>query len=560
MKHRHLWTLLIATICSALVLSACAKRAEPTRAQRTGQTVRETVVVEKQVTKAVKRGVVEREVERQIRVTATPAPTALPSSEPVYGGESLPNDEPYDSTFFEHEGVNPFIDTEDDHLSTFAMDVDTASYSIARRYVNEGHLPPKDAVRVEEFVNYFDLAYPGPRERDGAFAVHLEGAPSPFGGENYHLVQVGIQGRRIHVEDRKDAVLIFVIDVSGSMSRENRLELVKRSLLYLVDQLFPTDKVGIVAYGSRAYTLLRPTYASDKTRILDAIDTLNAGGSTYAEAGLREGYRMAHRAFESGAINRVILCSDGVANVGRTGPGAILETIRDYTEQGITLSTVGVGLGNYNDVLLEELADKGNGNYAYVDTIDEARRVFVDNLTGTLQVIAVDSKIQVDFNPEVVARYRLLGYENRDVADQDFRNDAVDAGEVGAGHSVTALYEVKFHKDVRLDRDIDRALVVRIRYQDPDIGYVHEVARGFWTDEFYGDWRHASPSFLLTAAVAEYAEILRDSYWAREGSLDDVLYLAQIAGGELGEDEVIGADVSEFIGLVERADRLASRG
>jgi Ca-activated chloride channel family protein len=552
-------------IISSLVFSACAaKKAAPTtaptarerqeatqpRATRVGRehkevekTVKETVVVEKEVTKVVER-------ESHPRLTATPAPmaTAMPA---------LPNDEQVDNTYFEHEGVNPFVDTEDDHLSTFAMDVDTASYTVARRYVNEGHLPPKEAVRVEEFVNYFDLAYPGPREGDGAFAIHLEGAPSPFGGENYYLMQVGIQGRRIHVEDRKDAVLIFVIDVSGSMARQNRLGLVKRSLLYLVDELRPTDKVGIIAYGSRAHTVLRPTYASDKMRILNAIESLNAGGSTYAEAGLRKGYEMAHRAFEDGAINRVILCSDGVANVGRTGPEAILEVIRDYTEQGITLSTVGVGMGNYNDVLLEQLADKGNGNYAYVDTIEEAKRIFVENLTSTLQVIAKDAKIQVDFNPEVVSRYRLLGYENRDVADQDFRNDDVDAGEVGAGHSVTALYEVKFHKNVDLDRVSERALVVRVRYQDPDSDYVHEVARDFWPDEFEADWMHTSPSFLLTAAVAEYAEILRESYWARDGSLDDVLWLARLAGDEFQEDESIGSDVNEFIWLVDRANQMS---
>jgi len=561
MKHKYLWTLFVVAIIGSLVFGACAKTGEPTRAP--AQEERQVVVkpkatrgveVHKEVTK-----VVEKEVERQVRMTATPAPTNVPVV-PVYGGETLPNDKSLDSMFFEHEGVNPFIDTEDDHLSTFAMDVDTASYTIARRYLKEGYLPPEDAVRVEEFINYFDLAYPGPAEGQGAFAIHLEGAPSPFGGENYYLLQIGVQGRRIHAEDRKDAVLTFVIDVSGSMDRENRLGLVKRSLLLLVNELRPTDKVGIVAYGSHAYAVLRPTRAADKLRILDAIDTLRPGGSTYAEAGLREGYKMAYRAFEKGAINRVILCSDGVANVGRTGAESILEVIADYAERGITLSAVGFGLGNYNDVLMEDLADQGNGNYAYVDAVEEANRVFVENLTGTLQVIARDAKIQVDFDPEVVGRYRLLGYENRDVADEDFRNDDVDAGEVGAGHSVTALYEIKFHKGVKLDDGFGRALTVQVRYQDPDSDYVHEVAREFWPDEFNADWMHTSPSFLLTAAVAEYAEILRGSYWARESSLEDVLYLARMAGGELGEDEIIGADVSEFISLVERAGGLAREG
>jgi Ca-activated chloride channel family protein len=555
------WMIFVILLIGMIAFGACAPRA----AKQTQEAERqnEPVIVEVQPTRAVETQkevqVVEKEVEHQVRMTATPPPAATPVPVvPVYGGETLPNDEPFDSMFFEHEGVNPFIDTEDDSLSTFAMDVDTASYTIARRYVVEGHLPPPDAVRVEEFINYFDLAYPDPADGQGAFAIHLEGAPSPFGGEHYSLLQIGIQGRRVHAEDRKDAVLIFVIDTSGSMKRENRLGIVQRALRMLVEELRPTDKVGIVAYGSRAYVVLDPVRADQKRKILRAIDRLRAGGSTYAEEGLYEGYQMAYRAFEEAKINRVVLCSDGVANVGRTGADGILETIADYAARGITLSTVGFGMGNYNDVLMENLADQGDGNYAYVDTLDEAERIFVDHLEGTLQVIARDAKIQVDFNPEVVSRYRLLGYENRDVADEDFRNDDVDAGEVGAGHSVTALYEVKFHKGMA--EGIERALTVRVRYQDPDTGYVHEVAREFWTDEFEGDWQHTSPAFLLTAAVAEYAEILRDSYWAREGSLEDVLWLARMAGDELEEDEVIGTDVSEFIWLVERAERLARRG
>jgi Ca-activated chloride channel family protein len=484
------------------------------------------------------------------------APTSAVPVVPVYGGETLPNDEPYDSMFFEHYGVNPFIDTEDDHLSTFAMDVDTASYTIARRYVNEGHLPPKDAIRVEEFVNYFDQEYPDPEEGEGAFAIHLEGAPSPFGGERYYLLRVGIQGRRIHAEDRKDAVLTFVIDVSGSMDRENRLGLVKRALRLLVEELRPTDRVGIVVYGSKARKVLEPTSAEHANKILPAIDALHPGGSTYAEDGLRQGYKMAYRAFEEGAINRVILCSDGVANVGRTGAESILEEIADYAERGITLSTVGFGLGNYNDVLMEKLADQGNGNYAYVDTLDEAKRIFVENLTGTLQVIAKDAKIQVDFNPEVVSRYRLLGYENRAVADDDFRNDDVDAGEVGAGHSVTALYEIKFHKGTDGAEAMGRALTVHIRYEDPDTGDVQEVAREFWSDDFRASFEETSARFQLTAAVAEYAEILRESYWAQDGSLQAVRTLAQRIGAALADDP----DVAEFVLLVSRANQLASDG
>jgi Ca-activated chloride channel family protein len=530
--------LIVVGVIGALALGACMPKRQPTQIKEQ-VAVRETVVVHKEV--EVTRMV---EVEKMVQATAVL----------VYGGETLPNDEPFDSMFFEHYGVNPFIDTEDDHLSTFAMDVDTASYTIARRYVNEGHLPPKDAIRVEEFVNYFDQAYPGPVEGEGAFAIHLEGAPSPFGEERYYLLRVGIQGREVHAEDRKDAVLTFVIDVSGSMNRENRLGLVKRALRLLVDELGPRDKVGIVVYGSQARTVLDPTSAAHREEILSAIDRLRPSGSTFAEAGLREGYRMANRAFEHGAINRVILCSDGVANVGRTGAESILRVIGEYADEGITLSTVGFGLGNYNDVLMEQLADKGNGNYAYVDTLDEARRIFVENLTGTLQVIARDSKIQVEFDPEVVSRYRLLGYENRAVADEDFRNDDVDAGEVGAGHSVTALYEIKFHKEA--DGAGGHALTVRIRYEDPDTGDIHEVARDMWRDDIRASFQETSSRFQLAAAVAEYAEILRESYWAQEGDLEAVLSVAQRAGAALADD----SDVSEFVWLVSQANRLANRG
>jgi Ca-activated chloride channel family protein len=555
----------VTALIGTVALGACAPRAATLETrQRAPVAVRETVVVAKEVE-------LEHSVSRQEAVplpTPSPAPTAgtVPVV-PVYGGETLPNDDPFDSMFFEHYGVNPFIDTDDDPLSTFAMDVDTASYAIARRYLSEGHLPPQDAVRVEEFVNYFEQDYPAPGAGEGAFAIHLEGAPSPFrppstSGTPYYLLQVGIQGRRIEAADRKDAVLVFVIDVSGSMEREDRLGLVKRALLLLVNELRPSDRVGIVAYGSQAYTVLRPTAAEDKLRILDAIDGLRTGGSTYAEAGLREGYEMAYRAFEPGAINRVILCSDGVANVGHTGAESILATIEDYAARGITLSAVGFGMGNYNDVLMEKLADQGNGNYAYVDTIEEARRVFVENLTGTLQVIAQDSKIQVEFDPQVISRYRLLGYENRDVADEDFRNDEVDAGEVGAGHSVTALYEVKFYPQNGPQEAARRALTVRVRYQDPDAEDepAHEIARELWSDELGLEFDRASARFQLTAAVAEYAEILRGSYWTREDSLEDVLAVARLASARLDDGAALSREAGEFIALVEQAERLARKG
>ncbi|MGH2542061.1 MAG: vWA domain-containing protein, partial [Ardenticatenaceae bacterium] len=464
------------------------------------------------------------------------------------GGSATVNDAPYDATFFKHYGVNPFIDTEDDHFSTFAMDVDTASYAVARRFIQDGFLPDPDSVRVEEFINFFDQGYHAPEE--DAFAIHIDGAPSPFSESNHWLMRVGLQGRTIEAEERKDASLIFVIDVSGSMARENRLGLVQRSLHLLLDKLRPADEVGIVVYGSSGRVLLEPTSLEDIENIREAIDALRPDGSTNASEGLLLGYEMAIQTVEPGRITRVLLLSDGVANVGNTGSDSILRTIRQYVDEGVYLSTVGFGMGNFNDILMEQLANDGNGHYAYVDTLNEANRVFVENLTGTLQVIAQDSKIQVDFNPEVVSRWRLLGYENRDVADRDFRNDLVDAGEVGAGHSVTALYELKLHEGAEGSLG-----TVFVRYEDPDTFKVTELSREMSVEELALEFEEANPRLQLAAVVAEYAEILRESFWAKESSLTSVAEMAHQVMETLPED----ADVAEFVQLVDEAKQIVAK-
>ena len=462
------------------------------------------------------------------------------------GGSATVNDAAYDLTFFKHYGVNPFIDTEDDHFSTFAVDVDTASYTVTRKFVTDGNLPDPDSVRVEEFVNYFDYEYERPSE--DAFAIHMEGSPSPFGGENHWLMRVGLQGKDIAAESRKDATLIFTIDVSGSMEREDRLELVKKSLRLLVDELRPTDEVGIVIYGSSGQVLLEPTSGEDKDEIKDAIDELRPGGSTFVADGLRLAYKMAVDNVEEGRITRVIVLSDGVGNVGDTGSESILRQVQEHVDRGVTLTTVGFGMGNYNDVLMEQLANDGDGTYHYVDELSEARRIFVEDLTGTLQVIARDAKVQVDFNPEVVSRYRLLGYENRRVADEQFRDDTVDAGEIGADHSVTALYELKLHDNADGD-DADGILgTVFVRYQDPDSSEVLEISRTLQHSELSAGFEDASPRFQLAAVVAEYAEILRESYWAQDGNLEDVVAQARRVQGLLPR----GSDVTEFADLTQR--------
>ena len=462
---------------------------------------------------------------------------------PAHGGTTPPNAEPYDAVFFENYGVNPFVDTEDDHLSTFAVDVDSASYTIARKYLHDGNVPPDKAIRTEEFINYFDYGYRPPEKE--TFGIYIEGAPSKF-GKNCNLLKIGLKGRKVVPDQRKNAILTFVIDVSGSMQREDRLGLVKKSLRLLVDQLTENDKIGIAIYGSRGEVLMEHKGLNEKTEILLAIDRLVAAGSTFAEEGIRKGYELASKAYKEGYINRIILCSDGVANVGKTGADGILEVIKSYKEKGITLSSIGFGMGNFNDVLLEKLGDKGDGHYAYVDTIAEAKRIFVENLTGTLQVIAKDTKVQVDFNPEVARSYRLLGYENRDVADDKFRDDKEDGGEVGAGHSVTALYEVKFWPDKE-----GKLATVYIRYKKDETGEVEEVNREITKADFKESFDETSTNFRLAATVAEFAEILKKSYWAKGSDLGDVLTLAQ----EVLEEKKDDADIIELTDLISKAKK-----
>ncbi len=479
----------------------------------------------------------------QERISATRPADLLAPAAPKPGNESRYSGPTPEAMFFKNYGTNPMVDARDDQFSTFALDVDTGSYTITRNYIQNGSLPPADSVRVEEFVNYFGQGYSYPSKRQ-VFNISIDGAPSPFTEtERYHMLRIGIQGYDIPKSERKDVSLTFVIDVSGSMNRENRLELVKESLAMLVSQLDERDRVSIVAYGSDARVVLEPTPGDNQRTILRAIDRLQPEGATNAEAGMRLGYQMADEAFNPNGINRVILCSDGVANVGDTSPESIWDQVKRYAGKEITLAAIGFGMGNYNDVLMEQLADNGNGFYAYVDDIDEASRLFIDRLTSTLQTIALDAKAQVDFNPEVVARYRLVGYENRDIADEDFRGDSVDAGEIGAGHSVTALYEIKLHPEVT-----GRIATVQLRWQDPDTRRVTEISETFDTRDLEERFEDADPYFQWAVVVAEYAEILRDSYWASENSLNDVLREAERISRYPEET----LDPREFVDLIRK--------
>ncbi|MEM7112302.1 MAG: von Willebrand factor type A domain-containing protein [Chloroflexota bacterium] len=458
-----------------------------------------------------------------------PAPTAVP--------------ERPDDRFFEDYGVNPFILTSVDNLSTFALDVDTASYSISRRYLQDGQLPPANAVRVEEFVNSFEQGYSTPP--DAAFAVYADGAPSPYHNDGTHFLRFGVKGFEVAEEERPSANLTFVIDVSGSMSGD-RLALVKESLNVLVDRMRRDDVLSIVVYGSDARVVLPPTRGSERAEILTAVYSLGTEGSTNLEAGLLLGYDQANRAYMPNGINRVILASDGVANVGDTGPNSLSAKIRSYADAGIQLTTLGVGIGDFNDTMMEQLADQGDGNYAYIDTLEEAEEIFIDKLMSTLQTIAIDAKIQVAFDSNVVERYRLVGYENRAVADEDFRNNDVDAGEIGAGHSVAAIYAVQFVPGAQ-----GRIATVNLRWQDPDSRQVREISGDFGTDNLAASFDDAPLYHQLAVVVSQTAEILRESYWADGVTWDDLRIRSERLAAQLGMPEV-----QEFAELVAEASRL----
>ncbi|UCC44308.1 MAG: von Willebrand factor type A domain-containing protein [Candidatus Zixiibacteriota bacterium] len=412
---------------------------------------------------------------------------------------------PYPSDmFFQDYGTNDFIQTSMDRYSTFAIDVDDAAYSVVRQYLREGNLPPRDAVRVEEFVNRFDYGYNPPSHEK--FRIFTELAPSPF-DNGITLFKIGIKGREISRQERKPLNLTFVIDVSGSMGRGNRLELVKSSLLDLVAQLDGNDRIGIVAYGSNAYCVLEPISVDRKREIIHRIRSLSPGGSTYAEAGLRLGYEMANRQYVSGHDNVMILCSDGVANVGRTSADGIMAEVQRRAHKGITLSCFGFGMGNYNDVLLEQLAQRGNGRYAYINDMAEARRQFVDGFMGNIQVLGRDVKVQVDFNPSVVSSYRLLGYENRDVADHRFRDNNQDGGEVGAGHEITALYALRLTSK----RHHGEVGSVFVRWTDSDLAEVGEAKRTVNLGSMSRAFERSRPEFRLAWVAATFGEILKGS-------------------------------------------------
>ena len=481
---------------------------------------------------------------------------------PQPGADIAHNTEDYPSI-----AENAFLSAKEDPLSTFSIDVDTASYANVRRFLTGGMLPPPDAVRIEELINYFSYDYAQPDD-EHPFAVHLEMAACPWESE-HRLLRVGLKGREIDLAKRPPSNLVFLIDVSGSMNQPNKLPLVKSALSLMVDQLTENDRVSMVVYAGASGLVLPPTTGDHGAAIRNAIENLSAGGSTNGGAGIELAYSIAVQNFVQGGTNRVILATDGDWNVGVTNQGDLVRLIEEKAKSGVFLSVLGFGMGNYKDGTLEQLADKGNGNYGYIDTLSEARKVLVEQMAGTLCTIAKDVKIQIEFNPARVAGYRLIGYENRLLAKEDFNDDKKDAGEIGAGHTVTALYEVvpagqpgpdgrppvdplKYQDSNTLTPAAENGelCTVKLRYKAPqsDTSTLMEVPLKDEHERF----DEASADFRFAASVAGYGMLLRRSEHAKGFTWDA---LSEIASGGLGADK--GGYRAEFIELVKRAKTLS---
>jgi Ca-activated chloride channel family protein len=530
------------TVAAALFLSACVKeRPSGGEIASNGRNVQYA----------------EPATERAVSADVAARPTGTPEYEEQNG-----NTEQYS-----HIDENPFLEAARAPLSTFSIDVDTASYSNTRRFLKDGQLPPKDAVRIEELINYFSYDYPQP-VGEAPFSVTAEISEAPWNPQ-HRLVHIGLQGKRIPMENMPPANLVFLLDVSGSMNDPLKLPLVKAAMRTLTEQLTSRDRVAMVVYAGSSGLVLPSTPGDRKGEILAAIDRLEAGGSTNGGEGIELAYKIAQENFIRGGSNRVILATDGDFNVGVTSEGDLVRLIEEKRQGGVFLSVLGFGTGNVKDSTMEKLADKGNGNYAYIDSLGEARKVLGEQIGGTLFTIAKDVKIQVEFNPRQVAAYRLIGYENRILRDRDFNDDTKDAGEIGAGHTVTALYEVvpfgqkfenpgvdplKYQEPVKPSEmaNSNEMMTVKLRYKEPsqDQSKLLSVSLA----DSRARLASASENFKFASAVAAFGMLLRDSKYKSNASYSEVLELARAS---------VGADPqgyrSEFVQLVETARDLSSR-
>ena len=493
----------------------------------------------------------------------------LPSSAPSEPGPDYYRDQGRDR--FGDFDPNPVKVVAEERVSTFSIDVDTASYGFVRASLNQGVLPQRNAVRTEELVNYFPYGYAPPASRETPFAVHVSVMPTPW-NDATRMMHIGIKG---YVPDRNAAPranLVFLIDSSGSMDAPNKLPLLVNSFKLLLGALAPDDTIAIVTYAGSAGVVLTPTPAAERERIVASLERLHAGGSTAGAEGIRQAYLLAEQHFVEGGVNRVILATDGDFNVGITDVEELESYIARKRASGVFLSVLGFGMGNYNDALMQRLAQNGNGNAAYIDTLSEARKVLVEEAASTLFPIAKDVKIQVEFNPAKVSEYRLIGYETRMLAREDFRNDKVDAGEIGIGHTVTAIYEVTpagsgaeriaplRYQRASPERSAgagtewsEELAFVRIRYKRPDAEESSEIARAVSSADEFESVAASPPDARFATAVAAFGQLLRGGRYTESFRYDDVIALAQGARG----DDRFGYR-AEFIGLVRLAESAAA--
>lgn len=467
---------------------------------------------------------------------------------------------------YNHFEDNPIKLVAEAPVSTFSIDVDTGSYSNIRRMINAGNLPREDAVRVEELINYFAYDYPLPGDKNQPFSVTTEVALTPWNPDS-RLLHIGIKGHDLAGGQLPAANLVFLVDVSGSMNSPDKLGLLKSALKLLSKQMRDKDKVSIVVYAGASGVVLEPVAANQSAKIAQALDSLSAGGSTNGAAGIQSAYQLAEQAFIKDGINRVILATDGDFNVGTVNFEALKDLVEEKRKTGISLTTLGFGSGNYNDHLMEQLADAGNGNYAYIDTLNEAQKVLVDEMSSTLNTIAKDVKIQLEFNPAVVAEYRLIGYENRVLNREDFNNDRVDAGDIGAGHTVTALYEIVLnsskhrsmdalrysrHKETEVSH-VDELAYLRLRYKQPDGSQSSLIEQQIKTSDIKDQLASSSDRFRFSASVAGFGQLLRGGKYTRDFTYDDVIKLAR---SSRGKDDY--GYRGEFISLVNLAGSLSA--
>ncbi|MBW9256008.1 MAG: VWA domain-containing protein [Candidatus Thiodiazotropha sp. (ex. Lucinisca nassula)] len=568
MKLRQLSLTLSAALLSAL-LAACGSAPEAERERITDSSVKRQ---QQTLNEAVQSPAPVHSTQQDQAEMAAQAPTRLSLTRQAYSKGKMaalpPLHRPTAGVDRERYGElaeNGIHSVVDRPVSTFSVDVDSGAYALVRRFLNQGRMPPSDLVRAEELINYFNYHYPYPDSAEHPFSLTTEVGPTPWNMATC-LVHIGIQGIATAADLRPAANLVFLVDVSGSMSDQNKLPLLKSAFKLLLQQLTAEDRVSLVVYAGASGVVLEPTAGDQRGKIVSALAQLEAGGSTHGSAGIQLAYEMAEQARIEGGINRVILATDGDFNVGTVDHRRLVEMIEQQRQRGISLTTLGFGQGNYNDHLMEQLADRGNGNYAYIDNINEARKVLVEELSATLETIAKDVKIEVEWNPALVAEYRLIGYENRLLAAEDFNNDKVDAGDIGAGHTVTALYEIALHESdgqrlsprryhsttAKSHEKGDELAFLRLRYKQPDQHRSQLITQPILLSN-QEPLAATSEAYRFSAAVAGFAQLLRGGRYTEAFDFDDAVALANTARGE----DRFGYR-GEFVRLVSLAGSLAT--